>query len=146
MIFADIVKGGIDGLMGQFNKAIEQFHLAPDKALEIQQAAQQAADNMVVKLEEIAAKDRDSARQREMVVKDKTPAVLMYACTAGFFGILGYMLGWPVPTSNERILDMMLGSLGTAWIMGWAYYYGTSTGSASKQDLIAKLTRDKQDK
>lgn len=118
---------------------ISKFVPDPTKAAELRQELAKLEASTMVRLEEVAASDRDSARKREMEVKDHTNSILMYSCTAGFFGILCYMLAYEVPVSNERILDMMLGSLGTAWIMGWAYYYGTSTGSASKQAMIAKM-------
>lgn len=118
---------------------ISKFVPDPTKQAEIKLELAKLQTQTELRLEEVGASDRDSARKREMEVKDHTTAILMYTCTAGFFGILAYMLMFPVPQANERILDMMLGSLGTAWVMGWAYYYGSSTGSASKQAMIGKM-------
>lgn len=98
------------------------------------------ADNGI-KLEEIAAGDRDSARKREMSVKDWVPGGLGIVITAGFFAALGYMLVNGKPPSGGDALLVMLGALGGAFGSIVAYYYGSSAGSASKTDTIANLVK-----
>ena len=90
-----------------------------------------------VDIDRIAAGDRDSARQREIQVKDKIPAILAILVTSGFFGLLTFMLLREVPQANQQVLNIMLGSLGTAWIGVMNYYFGSSTGSVRKDALIA---------
>ena len=87
-------------------------------------------------LAELSFKDRDSARNREIQVKDKTPAIGFYLITLGFFGILGWMLHKEPPAGSRDVLNIMLGSLGTAWITAVAYYYGSSAGSVRKDSLL----------
>lgn len=85
--------------------------------------------NEVKDLEALAVEDRSSARNREIQVRDHTPAVGFYAITTGFFGILAWMLHKEPPAGSRDVLNIMLGSLGTAWITAVAYYYGSSAGS-----------------
>lgn len=59
--------------------------------------------------------DRSSARQREMTVKDWTPMILAYGVTVGFFGVLATMMFFKIPPESRDVLNIMLGSLGTAW-------------------------------
>lgn len=86
------------------------------------------------------AADRDSARKREMAVRDITPAMLAIGVTVGFFGILSYLLTDSPPDGSRDVLNIMLGSLGTAWVSMVAYYFGSSAGSQRKTDLMAKQT------
>ena len=112
----------------------------PDQILALKKADQDFAVRMKeldIDLEKVNAGDRDSARARQIAMHDKTPAVLAYAITVGYFGTLGAMLAWGVPKGSEA-LYIMLGNLGTAWGGAIAYYFGSSAGSAAKNALIGK--------
>lgn len=85
----------------------------------------------------LAFDDADSARKRQMVVKDSTPAVLAYLLTAMFAFALGGLYLMPIPEANKATVYLMLGSLGTVWIAAMAYYHGTSRSSAAKDVLFA---------
>ena len=91
-----------------------------------------------IESERIAANDRNSARARQVSVKDYTPTILAYAITLGFFGLLWFMLKHDVPPANKDILNIMLGSLGSAWIGVVTYYFGSSAGSDKKTALLAQ--------
>lgn len=82
--------------------------------------------------------DVADARHREVEVKDNTPAILAGVVTLGFFGILAFMLLQSPPAASKDILNVMLGSLGTAWVAIVSYYFGSSAGSARKTDLLAQ--------
>src|SRR3990167_3905101 len=99
---------GVTDLVKAFKLPPEQEILFEQKMAEISATTQQA-------LERIAVEDRNSARQREIAVKDWTPMVLAYGVTLGFFGVLSYMLLSPIPETGHDALLVMLGSLGTAW-------------------------------
>lgn len=92
-----------------------------------------------IDFERVLAADRDSARQREIETKDKTPAILAYLLTVGFFGVLFYMLKFGIPEQGGEPLLVMLGSLGTAWISAMVYYFGSTTGSKQKTQLMARM-------
>jgi hypothetical protein len=63
------------------------------------------------------------------------PPVLSILVTAGFFGILGYLMLHPADTSNTPLM-IMLGSLGTAWTGIIAFYFGSSSGSQKKDQML----------
>lgn len=119
----------------QFQKAVldQQAHLAEISADLTK--AELAAD---VQHDQIDAADRDSARKREIAVKDATPMLLAIFVTLGFFGLLGFMAVKTVPQENSAILNTMLGSLGTGWLAILYYYFGSSRGSDRKTELMAK--------
>lgn len=99
---------------------------------------QEIGFNSTKEMESLSVNDRDSARKREMSVGDKTTRNLAYSITGGFFGVLGYLLMGDVPNESRDVLNIMLGSLGTAWISVVAYYFGSTKGSQAKTELLAK--------
>lgn len=134
------------GLSEKTTDAVKQAlsGATPEQMLALKNADQQFSISMqklgfdhIETLQKLSNDDMASARQREMVVKDYTPRLLILFITVGFFGILGFMLLFEVPEKNQTILNVMLGSLGTAWLAGVYYYFGSSTSSDRKTELIA---------
>lgn len=117
---------------------VKAFKLPPEQQIQFEQKMAEIEANLKLSLEKIAADDRNSARQREMAVKDKTPAYLAYGITVGFFGVLCYMLAYKVPETGHDALLVMLGSLGTAWAAVVSYYFGSSAGSDRKSELLMR--------
>lgn len=89
-------------------------------------------------LEALAVEDRKGARGMQVAKPSMMPAMLSAVVTLGYFAILiGMMTGW-LKVSDSQALLIMLGSLGTAWGMVMAFWFGTTSGSARKTDLLAK--------
>ncbi len=120
---------------------IRTFKLPPEQQLQFDSKMAELQTQAELKLAELETADRNSARQREASIKDKTPAILAYSITAGFFGVLFYMLNFEIPQAEREVLFVMLGSLGTAWTGIIAYYFGSSAGSAAKHATIERLTK-----
>ena len=85
--------------------------------------------------------DRDSARRRQAETKDKMPAVIALAALLGFFGILATMAFVELPDGAAQPFNVMLGALGTLVTQIGAYYFGSSSGSAKKNDIIAAMKK-----
>jgi hypothetical protein len=117
---------------------------SPEQLLLIQKADQEFKLQMselgfksVTDLEKIAADDRASARDREKIIRDKMPMILGIGITIGFFALVFYMMKFDIPAANKDVLNIMLGSLATAWIGVTTYYFGSSAGSARKTEIEA---------
>ncbi len=72
--------------------------------------------------------EKESARKHALTSQDQVPAVLAILMTLGFFITLGAMMFIPLPVqeSATSIMDVMLGSLGTTWILCIGYYFGAN--------------------
>jgi hypothetical protein len=92
-----------------------------------------------VDLEEIAAKDRNSARDRQVQMKDWTPSVLGLAIIVGFFGVLAWIFQFGLPETGAEVLLIMVGALGAMTSQVGNYFFGSSTGSKDKDTIIADL-------
>jgi hypothetical protein len=88
--------------------------------------------------------DRDSARQRESKlalagIRDYIPSALAILLTVGFYSVIGCLFFIPIQSTAKEIADIMLGSLGAAWLSMINYYFGSSKGSAEKNKIIHAL-------
>lgn len=120
-------------------KAISDGKISPEQVAEIKKLEleyQAKEKELGFKYSELEFKDRDSARQMQIVTHSSTPTVLTYMVTIGFFGILGWMLNDPHVIDSPPLM-IMLGSLGTAWTGCISYWFGTTSGSMAKTNLLA---------
>lgn len=114
---------------------------SPDVLARIKEAdAKLKADlaNAGVKLEEIAASDRASARQREVQLQDPTTRWLAIIYTLIYFTALWAVWRYEVPPSMNDTLNLLLGALTAAQAAIMNYYFGSSAGSAHKDILLSK--------
>jgi hypothetical protein len=90
-------------------------------------------------IEETAAADRANARNREIQVRDWTPrilaglVVLLAACGEGW--VLTH--GTPAHVAGE-LVGRILGTLDSALMLVLAYYFGSSSGSDRKTEIMAQ--------
>jgi hypothetical protein len=102
-----------------------------------QQAMQQMNYTHESDMEAIAEKDRDSARQMQVQTKSYMPAFLsvLAVLTLGF---CIYMVGFRVlqPSGHDAML-MLLGAVIAIAKDVYGYFFGSSAGSAAKNDIIA---------
>jgi hypothetical protein len=121
-------------------KAISDGKITPDQLAEIKKLElefQAKEKELGFKFAELEFKDRDSARQMQIATKSTTPTILTYLITVGFFTILGLMLHDDSVVDSPPLL-IMLGSLGTAWTGAIAYWFGTTSNSLNKTNLLAQ--------
>lgn len=67
------------------------------------------------------------------VLNDTTARNLAYGMTAGFFVFLFLLCFVRPPDSNLAMLNIVLGSLGTAWVGSMAYYFGATQAGRTKE-------------
>jgi len=143
---ADVAtSGAVAPLTDTILKALAN-RLDPTVKAQLEAAATQAQDELqeaewkhAEQIAAIAEQDTASARARQTAVHDYVPSFLGVGVTIGFFTLLWFLCHSTIPDSNQRIFDIMLGSLGTAWLSIVAYYFGSSAGSAEKTALLAKM-------
>jgi hypothetical protein len=70
------------------------------------------------------------------VTPDGVAPVLAFAITVGFFGFLLVLCFHEVPDANKAMLNIVLGSLGTAWVGAMAYFFGSTRGSQAKDRML----------
>lgn len=153
--FAPFLGSMVGGPFGaQAGKMISSLLLGKENASEeeMQQALATASPETLIKLreldtaykvqmatlvnqqQELTNQDRHSARNRQIKLRDPVPAFLAMFLTLGFFGVLGGLIYFPIRTNVQSLVDVMLGSLGTAWVTAMAYYFGDS--ARSKLDTL----------
>lgn len=128
----DAVKQAISGVTPEQMLAIKQAD--NDFALQMQALGfKQVAD-----LEALASSDRKDARSMQVSQRSRVPALLSIVVTIGYFGVLiGMMLGW-LRVSDSQALLLMLGSLSTGWGVVMAFWFGTTSDSGRKTELLAQ--------
>lgn len=132
-------------------KAVERAlsQLTPEQAVALQKADQEfsvqmeqlglKAEELKLEAERIAGADRDSARAREIALKDWTPKVLAVLIISTYAGVTAYLLTHVIVPDMESLVMRTLGVLDAALGLCLAYFFGSSSGSKEKTDTMARL-------
>ena len=137
------ILGVSDATQDKIADAIKSGQLTPEQIGEIKKLELQYQENereRGFKYSELAFKDRDSARKAN--VDGGTQKHLFYLSLmllAGTLGTEGYVLfnGLP-PTVTDMVAGRVLGLMDAVALMVLTYWYGTSSGSAIKTELLSQ--------
>ncbi len=116
----------------------------PDILLKLKEADAAFKTRMAelgIKVDEINASDRASARAREVQLRDKTPSVLAAVVVLGFFVVLGSMMTTNFPEAAKEPALILLGALSAAFGAVMNYYFGSSSGSNQKNAMLQDALR-----
>lgn len=64
--------------------------------------------------------------------------ILAVLTSAGLFGVIGFMSVEPIPASGHDALLILIGALAGGWSTVLGFYFGSSSGSESKNALLKK--------
>lgn len=144
--FGGLATSAISAVLGTPENATEKQmaeavkNATPDQLL----ALKEADNNFLVKMKELGikeqdlhAKDRDSARKREIALGgDITMKIMAGATVIGFFVFIGYLLSNGTPEGMDKtLLGMIIGYVVGLVQQVYNYYFGSSKGSKDKTVL-----------
>ncbi|MGR3433510.1 MAG: hypothetical protein ACU0CO_01275 [Shimia sp.] len=107
------------------------------KELELEFAADM--ERAGIELARVEAGDRESARRRQTQMRDWTPTALGLAIILGFFGVLAFLFRVGLPAQGGEVLLILVGALSAMTTQVGNYFFGSSTGSKAKDDIISDL-------
>jgi len=134
---SEAVLGNGDGTEEEISFALQSA--TPETLANLKKADQDFKVKMQeldIDLAKLDYDDADSARKRQMEVKDITPDALAYVLILSFVGALMTLFWCVIPPGNEKLIYTMLGSLGTLTIAACQYFHGSSRGSARKDHIM----------
>lgn len=147
-IAGDVAKNVIGGVMDGADRIIRDFKLTPDQV----QAWDKFVQEQKERAAELLASDRNSARQREMTVKDTVPRNLAYviigaALALTAFQIVAFFL-WPevtdkIPAPAWSMIGGLTGYLFSEAKLVTAYYFGGSMSGDESHATLSELSRGK---
>lgn len=138
--------GGILGLseptQEKIASAISSGHMTSEQITRIKELELQYQNDEKergFRYAELVFKDVDSARQREMVVKDHVNMVLAYTIVGSFIAMVGATLLGHAKVESV-LAGTLVGYLSAKAEQVLAYYFGSSRGSDRKTELLAVST------
>ena len=137
---SELLLGKPDGSEQELSTAIQ--NATPEQLAEIKKIENDFKLQMKkldIDLAQLHSSDRNSARQREMAVKDRIPAILAILTMVSFFGYIGLVTFLPIAgVADIGFINIAVGWLGGTASTVVAYYFGSSSGSDKMIEQQAK--------
>lgn len=155
-IFQKLFTGGAGELVDKVAGAVDRFVQTKEEKAEAQIELQKVINSHLEVLEqeatkqlEIQQKEMESARNREIqiAVAEKAPLInkivtpILALSVVGLTFILFYILLFKTVGNEKDIIIYVLGVLSAICGQVVSYYFGSSQGSAQKQNQIDKLIK-----
>lgn len=133
-----VLLGKPDGTAAEVDAAIAGA--SPEVLASVRKADQDFEAEMGrqgIDLARINAGDRDSARNREIQAHDSwTPRILAAIVVVSVLTGEGYVMTHSIPLGAEMLVGRVLGTLDAALMCVLFYYFGSSAGSAHKNQIM----------
>lgn len=118
----------------------------PEQMLTLKQADNDFAIKMqamgfahIEELQMLAEADRSDARNREIKTGDsRTPQILAAMVLVGWLTVQGFLLTHVIDGTMRELIARVLGTLDSALMLVLSYYFGSSAGSAEKNQIMAQ--------
>lgn len=94
-------------------------------------------------LAQITAQDRDSARKMQSATGSRMPGVLAVLAVAAVLVCVGLISVYPTQPSGHDALLMLLGALIAAYKDVYGFFFGSSAGSAEKNEILSQAIQSK---
>jgi hypothetical protein len=129
----------VDELAAAYMAATPDQRLAAQKEEHDFQARMEELDiKRIEDMAQIAFNDRDSARKREMTVKDRMPATLAILAVAALMGCIALVAFAPLGDKALGAVLTLIGFVGASYKDVYGYFFGSSAGSEEKTALLAQ--------
>lgn len=119
--------------------------MTPEQVIALKKADQDFAVKMReadIRIDEIDAKDRDSARQRQAATKDPTNGIIAFT-VIGVWGLINWHLFTSdgIPESTRDLIVRLLGTLDGVLMLVMYFYFGSSRGSREKDAALREAVK-----
>lgn len=139
-VIARAILNKLDASDDELSKALET--LSPEQIASLKEAELAFNERMAqlgVDLEALAVDDRKDARKMAIKTGDYTPRIIAWAVISCWLTVQVLLFYTEIPPVNEDFLLRTLGTLDAAVTMVLAFYFGSSSGSDSKNKTIERL-------
>ena len=118
----------------------------PDLLLKLKEseiAFKQRIAELGIDLERIHSEDRNSARNRQVQLKDQVPNVLAFVVIVGFFATVGYVFSGNIMLVGEQgiLVGTIIGYVSAKADQVLSYFFGSSSGSDKKNQIMADMQK-----
>jgi len=124
-------------------KTIESGKLSADQLASLKQAEielQAKAQELGLNFEKLATDDRKSAREMQINTKSFVPALLSILIVVAWALIQYFLLTHLIAQEMRELVARVLGTLDSALMLVLSFYFGSSSGSQSKDELLHRST------
>jgi hypothetical protein len=151
---AGVAIDALANVLGLQDKTVESVKNAlssatPEQLLAVKQADQDFQVKMqalgyanIKDMQALEDADRDSARNREIQVKDNTPKTLAYIIVGAFVIISGGVV-FGTPSVDSALAGTIIGYLAAKADQPFSYYFGSTKGSSEKTQIMASAIKNK---
>jgi len=101
------------------------------------------AQEMGLDFEKLAVADRSSARQMQMTTGSFVPPLLSVMIVIAWSTIQWFLLTHVIESSMRELVARVLGTLDGALMLVLSFYFGSSSGSQSKDAMLHQSTPTK---